>query len=46
MIESKLIQMFFAILIGAGDKTIAGSKSTKVKFTLEQATIAQRGVEV
>jgi hypothetical protein len=34
MIDSKLIQMYIAILIGAGDKTIADSKGKMVKFTL------------
>jgi len=43
MIDSILILMYLAIFFGAGDKPIADSKVTKVKFTLEQATKAQRG---
>ena len=32
MIDSKLILMYFAIIFGAGDKSIAESKGKKVKF--------------
>ena len=42
----KIILMYFAILFGAGDKPIADSKGKKVKFTLEQATKAQRGKSI
>jgi hypothetical protein len=43
MIDSKLILMYFAIFVGAGDKLLVDSEGKMLKLTPEQVTKAQRG---